>query len=316
MRTEIRKCVIIGLAVALSLAEAGFTRQITRRSQRVHMEQVQVASPDGKVKLTILPNAERLTFTVTLGNTTVLEPSTIVMNLDGYDFSAGGVFGKVERYQINATYTWHGAPSTAGNHCNGARISLQNDLSFIDYVLDIRVFDDGAAFRHIIPGGKDASRVPDEYTTFVIPAGSTVWSHDLGGHYEAAYKKRDISNVPPGQWAGPPVTFQLPDGGGYGSITEANLVNYSGMALEADGRRGLITGLGHRQPLNYPYELRYGRDEAKRLGKPASVTGTITTPWRIVMVAADLNTLGNLGKKRLEQPSRVRPGQAIHAPAC
>jgi len=293
MRTEIRKCVIIGLAAALSLAEAGFARQRTRRSQRVRMEQVQVVSPDGRVKLTILPNAERLTFTVALGQTTVLDPSTIVMNVDGYDLSAGVVFDKVERYRINETYPWHGVHSTAANNCNGARISLKHDLSFIDYVLDVRVFNDGVAFRHIVPGDADASRMPDEYTTFVIPAGSTLWSHDLGGHYEAAYKKRDISDIPPGQWAGPPVTFQLPDGAGYGSITEANLLNYSGMALEADGRRGLITGLGHRQPLNYPYELRYGRDEAKRLGKPASVSGTITTPWRVVMAAADLNILVN-----------------------
>lgn len=293
MRTEITKWVIIGLAAALSLAEAGLARQAARRSQRVHMEQVQVAGPDGKVKLTILPNAERLTFTVALPETTVLDPSTIVMHVDGYDLSAGVVFDKVDRYRINETYPWHGAHSTATNNCNGARISLTHDLSFINYVLDIRVFNDGFAFRHIVEGAENASRVPDEYTTFVIPAGSTVWSHDLGGHYEAAYKKRDVSDVPPGQWAGPPVTFQLPDGGGYGSITEANVVNYSGMALEADGRRGLITGLGHRQPLNYPYELRYGRDEAKRLGKPASVAGTITTPWRVVMVAADLNTLVN-----------------------
>ncbi|HLB73103.1 MAG TPA: glycoside hydrolase family 97 N-terminal domain-containing protein [Sedimentisphaerales bacterium] len=295
MRTEIRKCVIIGLAVAMSMAEAGVARQrqSTRRSQRVRMEQVQVTGPDGKVKLTILPNAERLTFTVELRATTVLDPSTIVMYVDGYDLSAGVVLDKVERYEINETYPWHGVHSTATNNCNAARISLKHDLSFIDYVLDVRVFNDGAAFRHIIPGDENALRVPDEYTTFVIPAGSTVWSHDLGGHYEAAYKKSDISEISPGQWAGPPVTFKLPDAGGYGSISEADLVNYSGMALEADGRRGLVTGLGHRQPLNYPYELRYGRDEAKRLGKPASVSGMITTPWRVVMVAADLNALVN-----------------------
>ena len=96
-----------------------------------------------------------------------------------------------------------------------------------------------------------------------------------------------------GQWAGPPVTFQLPGNAGYGSITEANLVNYSGMGLESDGGRAWVVGLGHRQPLNYPYELRYGRDEAKRLAAPASVTGTITTPWRVVLVARDLNTLVN-----------------------
>ena len=75
--------------------------------------------------------------------------------------------------------------------------------------------------------------------------------------------------MPAGQWAGPPVTFQLPQGG-YGSISEANLVGYSGMALESDGRRGFVVGLGHRQPLNWPFELRYGREEAKRLGRAAS----------------------------------------------
>ena len=49
----------------------------------------------------------------------------------------------------------------------------------------------------------------------------------------------------------------------------------------------------NRQPINYPYELRYGRENAKRLAKPASVTGTITTPWRVVLVGRDLNTLVN-----------------------
>jgi len=295
MQPVIRKYAIIGLALSLCLIETSLAGQSqrTRRSQRVRMEEVHIASPDGNVKLTILPNTERLSFTLTLGNTVVMDPSTIVMNLDGYDLSSGVVFGNVEHYEIDETYPWHGAHNTSVNKCNGAKISLQHDLSFTDYVLEVRVFNDGTAFRHIITGDEDDSRVPDEYTTFVIPAGSTVWYHDLGGHYEAAYKKNDISDVPAGQWAGPPVTFKLPGNAGYGSITEANLVNYAGMALEADGRRGLVTGLGHRQPLNYPYELRYGRDEAKRLGRPASITGIITTPWRVIMVGKDLNTLVN-----------------------
>ncbi len=65
------------------------------------------------------------------------------------------------------------------------------------------------------------------------------------------------------------------------------------MALEADGRRGFVVGLGHRQPLNWPFELRYGREEAKRLARAATVTGTITTPWRVVMLGRDLNALVN-----------------------
>ncbi len=136
--------------------------------------------------------------------------------------------------------------------------------------------------------------MPDEYSTFVIPAGSIVWYAGLAaGHYEDTYTQKDISEVKPGEWSGPPLTFRLPGNGGYAAISEANLVNYSGMGLEADGRRGWIVGLGHRQPLNYPFELRYGREEGKCLGKAAAITGTITTPWRVVMIGRDLNTLVN-----------------------
>ena len=95
----------------------------------------------------------------------------------------------------------------------------------------------------------------------------------------------------PGEWAGPPLTFTLPQNRGDAAITEANLVNYSGMGLESNGRGGWVIGLGHRQPLNYPFELRYGREEGKRLGKAAAITGDITTPWRVVMIGRDLNTL-------------------------
>ena len=266
----------------------------SRRSQRVHMQEVQVASPDGKLKFTILPNAERLTFTVTFGNATVIEPSPIVMKLDGYDLSSGVVFDNAERYELNDTYPWYGAHSTAVNQCNGVKISLTHDLSFTNYTLEVRIFNDGVAFRHVIPGEEKAARVPDEYTTFVMPSGSTLWYGGLAdGHYETEYVRKDIADVQPGEWSGPPLTSKLPRNGGYASITEANLVNYSGMGLEANGHNGWVVGLGHRQPLNWPFELRYGREEAKVLGKAASITGTITTPWRVVMVGRDLNTLVN-----------------------
>ena len=131
--------VLLGLLAAFCLVEANLgqtppqakqqKQQKTRRSQRVRMEQVQVASPDGRVKFTLLPNAERLTYTVTMGDTTVIEPSPVVMHLDGYDLSAGVVSGAAETFQINETYPWHGVNGTATNHCNGVRIPLEHDLS-------------------------------------------------------------------------------------------------------------------------------------------------------------------------------------------
>jgi len=264
----------------------------SRRSQRIKMQEVVVASPDGRIKFTLLPNAERLTYTVGLESTPVIEASPIVMDLDGYDLSTSLVLRGVEPYSGNETYPWYGAKSTATSQYNGARLALTNDLTSIDYTLEVRAFNDGVAFRHVIPGADAATRVPDEYSTFTIPTGSTVWYGGLAdGHYETPYLKKDIADVKPGEWAGPPLTFKLPQNAGYASITEANLVNYAGLGLEADGRRGWTTGLGHRQPLNYPFELRYGREEGKRLGKAAAVTGTIATPWRVVMIGRDLNAL-------------------------
>lgn len=256
-------------------------------------EQIEVASPDGRVKFTLAPNPERLTFQVTMGEVTVIESSAIRLNVDGFDFGSGVVFEKVERSVIDEEYASQGAHRKAANRCHVAVVSFQHDLSLTPFRLEVRAFNDGVAYRLVVPGGDHESRTPEELSEFILPPEATVWFHDLGGHYEAEYKKLPIADVKAGQWAGPPLTFELPGGAGYGVLAEANLVNYAGMALEADGRRGWTVGLGHRQPLNYPYELRYGREQAKRLGRPAAITGTITTPWRVVIAGRDLNTLVN-----------------------
>lgn len=141
------------------------------------------------------------------------------------------------------------------NHCNGATISLKR-ANNTAYSLEVRSFNDGVAFRCLIPGD-DNPRAPDETTGFTIPAGSTVWYHDLHGHYEGAHDRKSIADVPSGDWAAPPLTFKLPDGVGYASITEAALVNYSGMVLQSDGKRGFDLVLGHKHPISYPFELRY-----------------------------------------------------------
>src|SRR5947209_4624885 len=56
--------------------------------------------------------------------------------------------------------------------------SLTHDLSFTPYTFEVRVFNDGVAYRHVIPGEENASRAPDEYSTFVIPDGSRPSSQD------------------------------------------------------------------------------------------------------------------------------------------
>ena len=244
-----------------------------------------VSSPNGAIDLQLSADSARLTYSVTFRGRPVIESSPLGILVNGANLGEEVTLGKVESYHGNDRFASRGVHAEAVARFRGARIVLPQ------CILDVRAFDDGIAFRWVVPG--TGSRVPDEATAFILPAGSTVWYHDLNGHYEGTHTRKDIAEVQAGEWAAPPLTFKLPDGGGYASITEAAVIDYAGMALQADGQRGFRARLGHAQPPNHPFTLRYGDAEAVRLAQPAAIEDRITSPWRLVMIGADLNTLVN-----------------------
>jgi alpha-glucosidase len=270
------------LALILSGAAAG----------RAAADEVRVAGPDGLVQFKLSLRDARLHYEVAFRDKPVIEPSPLAVTVDGVDITEHAALGDAKRYRVDETYPWRGVHATAANRCAGATVHLSHPASRTSYTLDVRAFNDAVAFRTVIDGA-GGPRVPDEATRFTLPAGTTVWYHDLNGHYEGVHQKKDIAEVTAGEWAAPPLTVKLPGGAGYASITEAALLNYSGMALQADGNRGFNLVLAHKQPVSYPFKLRFSKEDIDRLAKPAAVTGTITTPWRVVMVGADLNALVN-----------------------
>lgn len=256
-----------------------------------------LTSPGGQVRFRILLEQDRLSYDVTLSGKPVLDPSPLGIVVDGVNLAEGVRAGGTERYQTNQTYPMYGVHSIAVDRSNGARLALTHVKSGAAFSIEARAYDNGVAFRYVVPGGAPSGpgkpRVPDEATVFRIPAGSTVWYHDLQGHYEGEHKKRSLEQVEGGDWAAPPLTFRLPGDSGYGSITEGALVRYAGMALEADASHAFHARLGHAHPISYPYALRFDTADYERISKPAAFEGTITTPWRIVMAGADLNALVN-----------------------
>lgn len=253
---------------------------------------VPVASPDGRLKLTMVVAKGRLQYDVAFRGAAVIEPSPLGLLVDGVDLGQGVEVDRVEQENANETYPWRGVHSVAVNHHNGARIFLRRSGG-TGLTVEARVFNDGVAFRFIVPRDGN-SRVPDAATSFVLPPKSTVWYHGLQGHYEGVHTRKDISEVQADEWAAPPLTFQLANGAGYASITEAALVDYAGMALQADGHRGFLERLGHDEPPSHDFlRRRNAAEEVKRLARPAVVDGTITTPWRVILVGADLNALVN-----------------------
>jgi len=254
-------------------------------------DDVIVVSPDKSISIRLTARDGRLNYEVVGNNQPVIEPSRVAISVDGVELTDGVQLGAVQRASIDESYSWRGMHSRATNRCHAATMTLNHAKSGTVFTLEVRVFNDGVAFRHVIPGGARA-RVPDEATTFTIPAGSTVWHHGLGGHYEDVHQKSDIAEIKPGEWAAPPVTIKLPSGSGYAAIAEAALVNYSGMALLADTGRVFRLGLGHKHPVSYPFRLRYSND-IERVSKPAEIAGPLTSPWRVILFGRDLNAFVN-----------------------
>jgi alpha-glucosidase len=254
---------------------------------------VRLSSPNGQLVINVTAGeAGHLSWSVVADKRPIVLDSPLGIVVDGVnlgqDVRAGA---REERYLIKERYAWRGVHSEAVNRAHGGRLSMTHRATGMPFVLDLRAFNDAAAFRFIVAG--TGRRVPDAATGFKLPSGAQVWSHGLRDHYEAVYERRAVEDIKDGEWAAPPVTFQLPDDAGYGSITEADLRGYPGMALQADGAGGFRERLGHAHPPSYPFTLRFGDEEAKRLSNPAAINGTITTPWRVVMIANDLNALVN-----------------------
>lgn len=252
-----------------------------------------VVSPNRRIALRLFVADGRLQYSVSAERKAVLDPSKLAITIDGADIGNGVSVGRVESYRTHQTYPYRGVHSIARDYSNGQRISIVHVATATKYTIDIRAYDDGIAFRTRVRPRDSSSHIPDEGTTFTLPAGSTVWYHGFRGHYEGRHIRKDVSVVEPGEWAAPPLTFQLPSNTGYGSITEANLVNFSGMGLQATGDNTFAARLGHAQPPSYPFTLRYGDAEAERLSHPAAITGEIVTPWRVVIIGHDLNSLVN-----------------------
>jgi len=249
-----------------------------------------VNSPDGQVSFRLRTGGGELLFSVEAGGQSLVEPSPLRFLLDGRMLTEGVVVKGSRRFEVNERYDWVGVHSPAVNNCKGLVVDLVKDKT--NFSFEIRVFNDGTAFRANVPGAAGVERVPDEATVFRLPADATLWYHDINGHYEGTHVRKKLSEVSAEEWVAPPATLKTASGF-YMAITEADLQRYSGMALQADGKVGLVVRLANHQPASHPFVLRYPAEDVARLAKPAAVKGTITTPWRVMMIGKDLNALVN-----------------------
>ena len=166
--------------------------------------------------------------------------------------------------------------------------------------LERRVFGDGEAVRYRLPDG--VSTVLCERTEWRIPADAKVWYQPECPEYEHAFVATTVGKITVGTRINLPITVKLTNGE-YRLLTEANIVDYTDSSVEyvGDGR----------------FAIRYYAD-----AKGFVRSGVSHTPWRVTLMAKDLQTLAtsDIIRRLCPPPSEevaaacakfVKPGRCI-----
>lgn len=242
----------------------------------------QISAQQGKVNV-FVDAANDLSYNVMFDGKPVIEDSRLGLNLDNR------VWGKDVRIK------------SVQEESSGVKKYLVEKKDGTVFSLETREYKDGIALRYRIPAAGPTC-IYGEETSFTFPANTRVWyasgPFQYGWHQQ--YQEREMDQIE-GELLAPPATFKLSNGV-YAAITEANLFNYHGAVLlgakpnqvqfgyvENKGHleSGIITGLPaakywHEVVRNVPWIV-----------TPKEGSKEIVTPWRVLMMAKDLDGLVN-----------------------
>lgn len=241
-----------------------------------------LTSPDGRLQAEVgADGAGAWHYTVRTDDREIVAPSRLGITIEGVDLGVGAIAGSADYGEIDETYPLLGGKARARNHARTLRLALSHPRFAQRITLEARAYDDGFAWRLIVPG-EGLRRVNGEASAWTLPPESRVWYFErasawklksYAGEWRAAHVS-ELANVSPGgPVQGLPVVAELASGAGFVLVTEAALENYSGLRLRTEaGTRRIVADFTEGE-------------------EGFLVEGTITTPWRVTLVARDLNAL-------------------------
>jgi alpha-glucosidase len=242
---------------------------------------IDLTSPDGTVLFQCATDSEgHLQYRVTHGGHARLLPARAGIVVDHADLGARVSLGEPQTRGISEVFPWRGHKTSGTNRCQATAIAI-HPRTGVDWTLEVRVFNDGAAFRYRVPGA-GARHIQGESTGFQLPQNSTAWFQTDTVNYEGAYHSAQATQIPlerkvDKQMApvhiGMPMTMVYADGG-FGLLSEAALYHYSGLTLRPEGGAKLRAVF---------------EDDAQGWDE----NGPVLSPWRVIVLSKDLNGIVN-----------------------
>jgi alpha-glucosidase len=303
----------------LSLASLILVTALDAHGQSKSDTRLRVASPSGQIVFILSDAAHArgmdaanndLRYAVDFRGKWLLDESALGLKVEGQSaFGPGMKQVDVQTGQHDETYTIPvGKTSSVRDHYNSAVVNLVDDAGR-KLSLEIRAFDDGVAFRYILPKQPAIQnvRIERELTQFVYNNDATVYPLVLDGFqssYEDDYMERPVSGVHRDWLVALPLLSRV-QGVGWVAVTEANIDDYAGMYLRKDKATfGLHAELSPRLQDAHP-------------DQPAiAVEGEapVTTPWRVLMIGDEPGRLVESNMiLNLNAPSKVADTSWIRA---
>lgn len=225
-----------------------------------HASDITLTSPNGKMKVTIHANNDRLTWEVNHDGTTVLTPSEIGLN---------GALTKMK----GKTAKDGSSAIVSGSRCR----------------VEFRADNDAAAYRILLPGKKPITieqetaefNFAGDYEAFVPYVNDNRSGERWCFSFESRYDEQPLSKMFVDSIAINPLAVRLPQGK-LAVIFDANVIDYPGMFLKKNGAHGLQAEFA-------PYPLEEENNGHARLNliptrRANYIAKAKETPWRIVAV--------------------------------
>lgn len=243
---------------------------------------VTIDAPTGLLSAVVEVTEERdLVYSLTAGDRPIVTASPLGITIDGQTLGEDVQLGKAKLEAVEYDFALPGRSQKYKAQGTTLTLPILAASGDVQFVLQAQLFDDGFAFRYIIPG-KGVRRVLGELTAFTFPADSEVWYFERENAWKlkthaGEWMSAPLESMPSVSSQGPvqglPLVVELPDDTGYAVVAEAALFRYSGLRLKAAG--------------NGRFYANFTEKDGFELEK------TICTPWRVVQFSQDLNGLVN-----------------------
>jgi len=266
-----------------------------------------VSSPDKSINFWLSTDQGGITYRVTYKGTLLVDNSRLKIS-----FQEGGAFehdlqlGKPQLQHLQEDYDLIVGKASKVHSSSNQGVVLVTEKGGLKRQLnvEVRVFNDGAAFRYRILNQQswESLNITEEANTFNLtqdPTVLTLFRENYTTSHEGIYDKMPLSKIKADTLMDLPTLFEFPKGI-YMAITEANLLDYAGMYL--------IKHNGMLQTCLSPLPQQTAIKVKAKLPH--------NSPWRVMMIGdrigalVESNILTNLSEPcRIKDLSWIRPGK-------